>query len=276
MRNHAIMKKNRKCRLMNQLGLLLFITIIPVILILIYVYQKDKKKEPISLLMQFFGLGIICCFLVIFLSQFLGNFFPFMNSENRKTFFDIFIYSFFGVAFIEEGCKWIMLYTRGYFTKEFDEIYDILVYSVFVSLGFAFFENAYYIFQVGQLKTAIIRAFSAIPGHACDAIFMGYYLSIAKQYYYKKEQKKEITNIILSIMIPTLLHGIYDFCIMSKMKWFAYSFFAFIIFLYIISIKKIKEMSEENRMIKYHDIFCKNCGAKMEGKRCKNCGTEYK
>ena len=259
---------------MNQLGLLLFITIIPVLLILIYVYQKDKQKEPISILLQFFGLGILCCFIVIYFSQFLENFLPFMNSSNRKTFFDIILYAFIGVAFIEEGCKWLMLYMRGYYTKEFDEVFDILVYAVFVSLGFAFFENAFYIYQIGQLKTALIRAVSAIPGHACDAIFMGYYLSIAKQHHYQKNKKEEKKNIILSLLVPTILHGIYDFCIMAKMELFTYVFLIFIVFLYIISFKKLLEISKENKIIKYKEVFCKNCGAKMEGRRCKNCGRE--
>ncbi len=261
---------------MSELGLLLFITIIPVILILIYVYQKDKHKEPFSLLIQFFGLGILCCFIVIFFSQFLSDFLPFMHSENRNTFFNLLLYAFFGVAFLEECCKWLMLFTRGYYTKEFDEVYDILVYSVFVSLGFAFFENAFYIYHIGQIKTALVRAFSAIPGHACDAIFMGYYLSIAKQHYYNHNKKEEKKNIFLSIFIPTILHGFYDFCIMSKNNWLVYTFFIFIALLYMISIHKLKEISPENRTIKYKDIFCKNCGAKMVGHKCKNCGLEWK
>ena len=38
--------------IMNNIGLLLFLAIFPVILILLFVYNKDKSKEPIVLLLQ--------------------------------------------------------------------------------------------------------------------------------------------------------------------------------------------------------------------------------
>ena len=259
---------------LNQLSLLLFMTVIPVILILVYIYQKDKHKEPIFLLIQLFGLGILSCLMVLSISQFIGDIVPFMNSENRKTFLDVFLYAFIGVALVEESCKWLMLYTRGYYTKEFDERYDMIVYAIFVSLGFAFFENAFYIYSIGQLRTAIIRAVSAVPGHACDAVFMGYYLSLAKQCRYQKNKSEEIKYKILSIIIPTMLHGIYDFCIMSKITILIYVFIAFVIFLYIISIITVKNSAKSNNVMKYKDVFCKKCGAKLQGNICQNCGMK--
>lgn len=256
---------------MNQLSLLLFFMIIPVFFILLYVYQKDKNKEPILLLLQLFCLGIFAGFITIYLSSILRNYIPFMYPENRKNFLDIFIHSFIVVALLEECCKWLMVYMRGYYTKDFDELYDIIIYSIFVSLGFAFLENAYYILQAGQVKTALTRAIFAIPGHACDAIFMGYYLSLAKQFYYQKNKKQERKNVILSIIIPTILHGIYDFCLFSKMNILIYTFIIFIVILYIISIKKLNEISKNNKTIKYNDIFCKICGTKLDKNKCPKC-----
>ena len=194
-----------------------------------------------------------------------------MNPARRQGFINILLYSFVGVALIEESIKWLVLYMRGYYQKEYDEDYDMIVYAVFVSLGFAFLENAFYINQIGSLKTAITRALLAIPGHACDAIFMGYYLSIAKQFRYSKQKGQEIKYTILSIIIPTVLHGIYDFCILSKLKVLTYIFFAFIIFLYIISMKKLKEISKINKLKIYQDVFCPICGAKLQDKKCPNC-----
>ena len=194
-----------------------------------------------------------------------------MNSENRKSFLDAFLYTFFGVALIEEFCKWLMVYMRGYYTKEFDELYDIIIYAVFVSLGFAFLENTYYIFQDNQVKTAINRAIFAIPGHACDAIFMGYYLSLAKQFRIQKQKKLEIKYILLSIIVPIILHGIYDFCIFSDIKLLIYVFIVFIISLYILSIQKLKEVASSNKKIKYKSTFCKECGTKLDDDRCPKC-----
>lgn len=258
---------------MNNTSLLLFLAIIPVILILLFVYNKDKTKEPFGLLMQFFGLGILSCFLVFIVSDLLG-FLPFMNMDlEDMNFLNIILYSFIGIAFVEETCKWIMVYFKGYNHKEFDEIYDIIVYSVFVSLGFAFFENMLYIFENGDFSVAILRALLAVPGHACDAIFMGYYLSLAKQYQYKKEKELEKKNTILSILIPSVLHGIYDFCLMSGFFLLILVFFFFVISLYIVSIKKIKEIAESNIKIKKQKNFCLSCGSKIDGPFCSNCGA---
>lgn len=260
---------------MNQTTVLLFLSTLPVIIILLWVYQKDKEKEPFLLLIQFFGLGVLSCFLVLFISKVLGNFIPFMNinTENKNTIY-ILLYSFIGVALVEESCKWIMLYKKGYHHKEFDESYDILLYAIFVSLGFAFFENVASAMIKQNMKLAILRAISAVPAHACDAVFMGYHLTMAKHYYYHHNEKKERQHKILSIVIPTLLHGIYDFCLLINVKFFIHIYVFFIVTMYAISIQKLKKSSRENHRIIKKSIFCSKCGAKVNGTFCPKCGSK--
>ena len=253
--------------------LLLFLTVIPIIIILLLVYNKDKNKEPLPLLLKLFVSGIISCILVLFVSDILSLFLPFMNDTKYSSFINVLLYSFIGVALIEELCKWIMVYIFGYRSHEFDEIYDILVYSIFVSLGFAFIENILYVFIGNDIKVALLRAISAIPAHTCDAVFMGYYLSIAKQFFYKKKKKLEIKYIILSIIIPTVLHGIYDFCLLSGNRIFVYVFIIFVSFLYMISINKLKTMIEINKKMS-NNKYCPKCGTKVEISICPNCGTK--
>ena len=237
--------------IMTNLFILMTLSILPVLLILSYIYIKDKHKEPISLLLIFFSCGVLSCFLVLKASELITPFFPFMQKTSlERSFLDTILYAFLGVAFIEEICKWIMVYFIGYHHSEFDEIYDMIVYSVFVSLGFAFFENVSYVLINGNLKTVLLRAISAIPGHACDAIFMGYYLSIAKVFRKKKRKDLEISNITLSIMIPTVLHGIYDYCLLSGYPILVYLFGIFVISLYMASYKKLRKMSKINKKIR--------------------------
>ena len=80
---------------------------------------------------------------------------------------------------------------------------------------------------------------------------MGYYLSLAKQYAERNDKASETKNKILSILIPTVLHGIYDFCIMAGYNILLIVFLAFVVFLYIISISKLKFMAEANRKFRY-------------------------
>ena len=246
----------------------------PVVFILLFVYKKDKNKEPLSLLIKLFLGGFAACFLVLFVSYILGLFFPFMDTSSpNRTFLDILLYAFLGVALVEEVCKWFMVYLIGYHSKEFDELYDGLVYSIFVSLGFAFIENLLYIIMTSSISTALLRAVSAVPSHACDAVFMGYYISLAKQYSLVGKKEAEKKNLRLSILIPALLHGVYDYCLMSNYDILVGIFVVFVIVLYFISIKRLKKMSINNKKILFHNKFCGNCGKAVTGPFCGNCGN---
>lgn len=273
------------------LTILLFLAVIPVVIICTYIYMKDKNKEPGHLLVKLFGLGIASCFLVLIVSSIVFKILPFMQNEvEQMSFFEVMAYAFIGVGLIEESCKWFMTYKGAYSNKEYDEVYDGIVYAVYVSLGFAFFENLLYVLGNQSISIGISRGLLAVPGHACDAVFMGYYLSLAKVYSYKGNKEQERKNLVLSILVPTILHGIYDFCLFSQMDLFLLTFFVFVITLYILSIKKIKQLSSQSQpkqvpieqpvTITPSPIntmprkFCTNCGNEVSNSNfCSNCGT---
>ena len=117
-------------------SILFILAVIPVIVICTYIYRKDKNKEPGPLLIKLFILGILSSFLVLLISEILFKIFPFMDKDTSyMTFFEILLFSFVGVALVEEFCKWLMCYTGAYHNKAYDELYDGIVYAVFVSLG---------------------------------------------------------------------------------------------------------------------------------------------
>lgn len=258
---------------MNEI--LLIVAILPVILLLSFIYKKDRNKEPTKLLIKFFFLGVVSTILAVVITVILEAFIPFlsMNTENMNH-FELFIYVFIFIAFIEEFCKWFMTYKVGYNNQEFDEMYDMIVYSTFVALGFAAFENILYVFSENSIIVGISRGLLAVPGHMCDGIFMGYYLSKAKFYNLSNDKKSENINKIKSILIPTLLHGIYDFCCFAQESIFLIIFFVFIINLYIYASKKLKEMSKVIKKLKYKNNFCPNCGNKIDGDYCRICGLK--
>lgn len=231
--------------------LLLAIAILPVILIGTFIHGKDKNKEPIGLLALLFFSGVLSCFLVIFVSRILTPIFPFMQIEindPNNTFLDVFLYSFVGVALVEEICKFSMVYAIGYRHKAFDEVYDIVVYSIFVALGFAGFENILYVLP-GGLGVGIARGLLAVPGHACDGLFMGYYISLAKIAAVKKDAEEERNNILKSIVVPTVLHGIYDFCCFYGNAYIIILFVVFIIAMYVVALKKLNHVAKNNQNI---------------------------
>lgn len=227
-------------------SILFFLAIIPVVVILTYIYLKDRNKEPWSLLIKLFFMGIASCFLVLLASEVVFKIFPFMDKDTAyMTFFETMAYAFIGVALIEEFCKWLMTFAGAYKHKAYDEVYDGIVYSVYVSLGFACLENILYVFMNNSVVVGISRALLAVPGHACDAVFMGYYLSLAKVYATQGKKSLEKKNLVLSVLVPTILHGIYDFCLFSNIDLLLIVFLIFVIAMYIFAIKKIKLLAAQ-------------------------------
>ena len=227
---------------------LLYLSLLPVVVIAIFIYKKDKNKEPGGLLVKLFLEGVGAAFIAMALESIWGaiqaNIFP--NAEDAGL--PLIVKVFIGIALMEEFSKWIMAYFGSYNHKEFDEVYDIIIYSVFVSLGFAGFENILYVFT-GGVMTGIVRAVLAVPGHAFFGIMMGYYLGKAKYEELHLNYAAKTKNVILSIVVPTIFHGIYDYCLMSKQNILLLVFLAFVIFMYRKAFKTVNKISQENKAL---------------------------
>ena len=78
---------------------------------------------------------------------------------------------------------------------------------------------------------------------------MGYYLGLAKHYRRYNSKKKERRFLVLSYLIPIILHGFFDYCLFSKSIIGLIFFLIFMFVLYIISFKKVKEVSEARKHI---------------------------
>ena len=254
--------------------ILFLISVLPVFLLGLFIYKKDKNKEPIKLLVKLFVGGILSCFLVLFISMILGIVFPIFSADSDTlNAMELLVYVFIGVALVEEFCKWIFSYKLAYNDYHFEEIFDMIVYCVFVSLGFAFFENLFYVYDNG-IATGIIRALSAVPGHACYGVFMGYYLALAKRSQLDNKDEVRKKYIFNSIFVPTILHGIYDYCLFIGNLFFFIIFIIFVICIYVFTLKKIKKMSSLNKKIKYFNNYCPMCGTKVESSFCPMCGNK--
>ncbi len=180
--------------------LLLGIAAAPVVLMLLWFYHKDKfQKEPLRMLFYAFLAGCVSIFPAIIIE------FTWQNQGYTQVGDNYYLafYAFVVVAFSEEISKFVFL--RRILNKPYvDEPYDGILYSVMVSMGFAFVENIFYVFEHG-LGVGIMRAFTAIPAHATFAAVMGYFLGKAKF------NGNFIGNTICGILGAVLLHGFYDY-----------------------------------------------------------------
>lgn len=222
--------------------LLILIAILPVFLICLFVYLKDDEKEPISLLARLFICGILSVSLVYLFTYSLQFLVPFFRVMPRSGYLRLFIYTFVSIALIEEVSKFIMAYIFGYKDKNFNQPYDIVIYTVFVSLGFACLENIIYVLQNGYAN-AILRAITAVPIHACYGIFMGYYLALARLSKKHRVKRIQIKNMIFSIIVPVFLHTLYDYLIFLNDPFFILVVMIVIVLMYYFSIKKLIQLS---------------------------------
>ena len=180
-------------------------SITPVLIFMFLIYNKDSIKEPWGMLMKcFFGgfLSVIITFIIVRFVSPIGTGF---SSPFARSFFD----AFFQAAFPEEISKLIILYWLVWKHKDFDQHFDGIIYAVFVSMGFALVENLMYVYE-GGLNVALIRAVLAVPGHGFFGVAMGYYFSLAK--FHTGPKKNEF--MAKCLLVPVILHGLYDFALM--------------------------------------------------------------
>lgn len=179
------------------------IAIAPVLLIILYIYFKDKyEKEPKRLLLYCFLLGAFLSVLITLLLYSVFNIFLPLTDE--FSIWQQFVKAFLVVGFIEEFSKYIIVRYYAQPKKDFNEPFDGIVYAVMVSMGFAALENIMYVAQ-GGTETAIVRAFTAVPAHATFAILMGYFMGKAK-FSTKRKQMN-----LMGLGLAALFHGAYDF-----------------------------------------------------------------
>ena len=195
--------------------LTLLITLFPPLLILLYFVLTDKFKEPKGTIILIFFLGFLICLPAGILNGLSHDFF-----YDGSKYSDNLTSSFLGPAWAEELLKFSILYLIVLKRNEFNEPMDGLVYGVVVSLGFATYENYTYVYEWAEqiakdegydfaelsYLVALGRSYSAIPMHGLNGAVMGYYFGM---YAFSGNKK----FLILSLILPYLFHGFYNFLV---------------------------------------------------------------
>jgi len=220
---------------MKQFLDLFMLAITPGIALFIFIYYLDKRdKEPLKLLLKLFFYGILISIPVIFFEKVLMYFDRFPN------FFSQLYKALFVAGFTEEFFKRFVVLSIAYKSKYFNEKFDGIVYAVVTALGFATLENILYVvFRYESYQVGLSRAIISVPGHMLFAITMGYYLSLAK---FSTNKRLSQYYFVLSLIVPIILHGLFDFIIYVQSFIFLPIFFIFLGFLYYINIKKLRTL----------------------------------
>lgn len=185
----------------------ILVGILPAVVLIGFIYWKDKyQREPWPWIIKAVRYGVLSAFAAVFIELLL----PKMGNTN----FIACAYNAFIVASIPEECMkllffWLLIRKNPFF----DEHMDGVVYACCVSMGFAGLENiAYMLINLDSLASVgLLRATLSVPGHFFFNVFMGYYCSLA--IFGDPSQRKR--NWTLALLVPILLHGAFDFFLMS-------------------------------------------------------------
>lgn len=183
--------------------------VLPAVVLVFYIYLMDKnQREPIPWILKAVWYGVLCAIPAVLIEEVLVHA-PIPENTLPRALYDAFVVA----ALSEESMKllflWLLLRKNPYF----DERMDCIVYATCVSMGFAGLENIFYLLDnMDDLASvAITRALLSVPGHFFYGVFMGYFMSL---YFWGKSGRRN-QNLVLILLAPVVLHGIYDACLMA-------------------------------------------------------------
>ena len=199
---------------MTENVILISLAILPVIVLAIFIYRKDKfEKEPLRMLAKAFFFGCLSVIPAILIEQALALGFFYMGGEYVSGFVTGIYNGFIVAGCSEELCKLALLALAVWKAPDFNEYFDGIVYATFVALGFAGIENIMYVLNQSTFESAImtggVRAILSVPGHFLFAVVMGYYFALAK---FNPEKRRQ--NLLKAFVYPMLLHGTFDALLM--------------------------------------------------------------
>ncbi len=221
--------------------------VIPAIFLMVKVYKSDRlEKESPGMLLRLVTAGILSSLLALVEERIAETLLNFVL-DSSMLLYNIILY-FVIVAGAEESSKYLFLKRRTWNSPEFNCRYDGVVYAVFVSLGFALWENISYVITYG-FSTALVRAVTAIPGHACFGVFMGIFYSMAKQFDYRGNKAASKLLRLFSFLFPALLHGTYDFIATLESQQGSWYFVLFVGILFLTSFLLVSKTAKKDKYI---------------------------
>ncbi len=195
-------------------------------------FQQGKQSTALLSIMFLGGIAavVFAFFSERYLIQFLPESFgfcvaqsPLCQTASASTIGILAFATFFIVAPLEEGFKFLAVYFVSMRSPQFTRIIDGAKYGIAAALGFASAENALYLFtSLKQLdlnsfvSTFVLRFALSSPAHLFYSGLFGYYLGRAQFTRYGRGRL-----IATGLFLAMLTHGLYDFVLFSKVGFYA-------------------------------------------------------
>ena len=195
--------------------LTLIVAALPSLIWLFFFLREDIHPEPKWMLARVFFLGavgmVVAGVIQVVLQRWLISF-------EIGTYSALTLFLF---AAIEEVLKFFAAYFAVIKSKLFDERVDAMIYMITAAMGFAMAENIAVLWGAALTATSVaimtMRFIGAVLLHALASGVVGYYLARALRF--KEQVGAENTGhymlIVRGLFIATLLHGIFNYLIIT-------------------------------------------------------------
>lgn len=200
---------------------LLIAAVIPAVFFVLYIDMMDNQKpEPWHVLLLSVLVGAAASLTVTKSGlPFLPERVPIVESHSLSESLNI---GFIGLAIPVEIAKWIALFIFLSLNKHYDEYLDGIVYSVSLSMGFAWLWSVWFMtsgidaspFEL--MEKCIFIFFILIPIHLGAGSVMGFFFALARG-------RNKFRNYTLALLLPILISGLlYSLFFMLSNLWAYY------------------------------------------------------
>ena len=223
------------------LAVYILAAVLPAIILLRYIYKHDTvEKEPPGLLLTLLFMGVLAALCATVLEAIFQTVLGLLVDPGSPVY--TILLAFLVVAVVEEGTKFWLLKRRTWYHPAFNYRFDGIVYAVFVSLGFAAYENITYVLRYG-LSVALPRALLAVPGHAAFAVVMGAFYGRARLREGWGDLREARRDLWTGYLFAVFLHGFYDTCAMIGTGTSTVVFLVFVALMFLGIFRLVKKES---------------------------------
>ena len=240
------------------------LAVIPALILCGYVFYKDRiEKEPIGLLALLFGIGAVAYVPVYFAQDLIVGWIDSLfaskvefSAEGMMSYASAgaefahnILCALVGFSLIQICLKWVLLFFVTRKNKHFNYLFDGIVYSVFLSLGFAVAENIFFVVQ-NDVDLILPKLLTSVPCHLFVGVLMGYYYTMWHTRFVANGIEEDMLNagvvekdnirssaiwLVSSFVVPLLLNALYIFAGTIKNDTVTIIFYLAVFALYAMS-----------------------------------------
>jgi len=189
----------------------------PSLLVLWTIASMDNRREPAKVVIVTFLFGAAGALLISFLQIPIPGILLLSNAPVIQTY----LHATLEVAAPEEAVKLIVLVFFCSRYIAYDHPMEGVVYGAAVGLGFAAYENLFYLANNTEhwFQIALARGLFTVPVHGALAVIIGIYVAKARAAQARhRSLGYRITNYFTGWAIAVILHGIFDFPLLLQQR----------------------------------------------------------